>query len=193
MKKFFIKLLFAATFAVPAVSLAQTDCTYVIEDTTAGQELSTTNDYLMYEKVFGGNSQFLFFSLSNSQGLPVLNFQLLGKGNDFLKVSCFEKASKIYIQLINGKIITLLSASEDQCSNLLYDDNQKTNISVLTGTFLFTKGSFEELEKSPISFIRVKYATETVDYPVGRLLKSETMGKPYNPENYFINYLKCVK
>lgn len=193
MKKLFIKLLFAATLAVPAISLAQKECNYVVQDTTAGEELKTTNDYLMYEKVFGGNSQFVFFSLSNSQGVPILNFQQLGKGNDFLKVSCFDKTSKIYLQLINGKVVTLLSASEDQCSNLVYDNNQKTNISILTGAFLFTKGSFEELEKSPVSFIRVKYGTETVDYPVSRLLKSETMGKDYNPENYFIDYLKCVK
>lgn len=173
--------------------MAQKECTYSIQDTTAGEELRTTTDYLMHEKVFGGNSQFVFFSLSNSQGMPVLNFQQLGKGNDFLKVSCFDKASKIYLQLINGRIITLLSASEDQCSNLVYDDNQKANISILTGAFLFTKGSFEELEKSAVSFIRVKYTTETVDYPVGRVLKSETMGKTYSPENYFIDYLKCVK
>lgn len=193
MKKLFIKLLFAAVLALPLVSLAQKDCNYTVKDTTAGQELTTTSEYLMHEKVFGGNSQYVFFSLSNSQGMPLLNFQLLAKGKDFPKVYCIDKTSRIYLQLANGKIVTLLSATEDMCSGLVYDDTQKNNIRILTGVFLFTQGSLEELEKSEVNFIRVKYSGETVDYPMRRELKSETMEKTYNPENYFMNYLKCIK
>lgn len=193
MKKLFLKFLFAAALALPTVSMAQKDCNYTVKDTTAGQELTTTAEHLMHEKVFGGNSQYVFFSLSNSQGMPLLNFQLLAKGKEFPKVYCIDSASRIYLQLANGKIVTLLSATEDQCSGLVYDETQKNNIRILTGVFLFTKGSLEELEKSPVNFIRVKYTGETVDYPMRRELKSETMEKTYYPENYFMDYLKCIK
>ena len=172
---------------------AQEDCEYSVVETTEGQELKSTKDYLMYEKVFGGTSQFLFFSLSNSQGVPLLNFQLLSKSRDFTKAYCLEKGSKIYIQLTNGKVITLINAFEEHCSNLVYDSNEKNNIRVLTSTFLFTKGSLEDLEKYSISFIRVKYAGETVDYPIKKQLQSEAMGKSYFPEDYFIRTLKCIR
>jgi hypothetical protein len=188
MKQFFLALILGLTLT----STAQ-ECQYSIDDKTEGQELKTTKDYLMYEKVFAGTSQFLFFSLSNSQGVPLLNFQLLAKSKDFPKAYCLDAASKIYIQLNNGRIVTLISAVEDQCAGLVYDSNEKNNIRILSGSFLFTKGSLEDLEKSQISFIRVKYATETVDYNVKKELQSETMGQKYMPETYFMTTLKCIK
>ncbi|KGO93910.1 hypothetical protein [Flavobacterium subsaxonicum] len=188
MKQLFLALMLAFSLMATAQ-----DCQYSVEDATPGEELKTTKDYLMYEKVFAGTSQFLFFSLSKSQGTPILNFQLLSKSKDFPQQYCLDAASKVYLQLNNGKIITLLSATEDQCAGLMYDNNEKNNIRVLTGMFLFTKGSLEELEKSQISFIRVKYATETVDYIIKKDLQSEAMGQKYEPETYFIKTLKCIK
>lgn len=169
------------------------ECTYSVDDKTEGQELKSLPEYLMYEKVFAGTSQFLFFSLSNSQGLPLVNVQLLSKSKDFTKAFCFDKASKVYLQLQSGRVISLISATEEQCSGLMFDENEKNNIRVLTGVFLFPVGSFEELEKSPITFIRVKYSTEQVDYPIRHELASETMKKSYKPDEYFIDYLKCIK
>jgi hypothetical protein len=135
----------------------------------------------------------MFFSLRNPDGIPILDFQLLAKSKEFPKAYCIDKASKIYIQLTNGKIITLISATEEQCAGLIYDSNEKNNIRILTGSFLFTLGSLEELEKTPISFIRVKYATEMVDYIIRKELQSESNGEKYFPENYFINTLKCIQ
>lgn len=190
MKSFFITLMLGVSVTLSA----QVDeCKYSVTTTEDGQEIKSTREYLMYEKVFAGNSEFVFFSLTNNEGVPVLNYQLLAKGKDFPKVYCIDKASKIYLQLTNGKIVTLISASEDQCSGLLYDSNEQNNIRVLTASFLFTKGSFEDLDKSPISFIRVKYATETVDYIIKKELQSESMGQKYFPEHYFINTLKCIQ
>lgn len=173
--------------------VAAQECTYSIDDKTAGQELKTLPEYLMYEKVFASTSQFLFFSLSNSQGMPLVNLQLLSKSKDFVKLTCIDKTSRVHIQLANGKIISLISASEEQCSGLMYDANENNNLRVLTGIFLFPVGSIEELEKSPISFIRVKYASESVDYSIKGEFTSETMKKSYNPERYFMDYLKCIK
>jgi hypothetical protein len=169
------------------------DCEYTVMSSDGGKEVKSTKEYLMYEKVFGGTSQFMFFSMSNNEGIPVLGFQLLAKSKEFPKVYCLDKASKIYVQLTNGKIITLISATEDQCSGLIYDSAEKNNLRVLSGNFLFTKGSLEELEKNTISFIRVKYVNETVDYPVKKELNSESMNQKYFPEAYFVNNLKCIQ
>jgi hypothetical protein len=188
------KLLLLALLAIPFTINAQTkDCDYTVISSENGKELKSTKEYLMYEKVFGGTSQFMFFSLTTSEGMPILNFQLLAKSKEFPKVYCLDKASKIYIQLTNGKIISLISATEEQCSGLIYDSSEKNNLRVLTGNFLFTVGSLEELEKNTISFIRVKYVNETVDYPVKQELDSESMKQKYNPQAYFINNLKCIQ
>ncbi|MHA3787107.1 hypothetical protein ACX0HA_02760 [Flavobacterium hauense] len=190
MKKLLLLLVLGLSFTANAQNK---DCDYTVMSSEDGKEIKSTKEYLMYEKVFAGTSQFIFFSLSNNDGIPVLNFQLLAKSKEFPKVYCLDKASKIYIQLTNGKIITLISATQDQCSGLIYDSNEKNNLRVLTGNFMFTLGSLEELEKTSISFIRVKYVNETVDYPVKSELNSESMKQKYAPDAYFINNLKCIQ
>lgn len=189
MKKLFLSLLLGLSL----VANAQEDCQYTIVTTEENKEIKSTKEYLMYEKVFGGTSQFMFFALSNNEGIPLLNFQMLAKSKDFPKSYCLDKTSKIYIQLLNGSILTLISALDEQCSSLIYDSTEKNNIRILTGTFLFTKGSLEELEKYPISFIRVKYVNETVDYPMKKELQSESMSQKYFPESFFMNFLKCIQ
>lgn len=198
MKNTILRLSLLLALSLPGVLSAQKnkelkDCKFAIQDTTAGQELRTTQDYLMHERSFGGSSQFIFFSLSNSQDLPLLNFQLLSKSKDFPKMYCFEKDARIYVQLANNKIVTLIYAGEGQCAQLLYDDAEKNNIRALTGTFLFIKGSIEDLESSAITFIRIKYSGEMIDYPIRSQLVSESMKQTYKPETYFMEYLKCVK
>jgi len=190
MKKFLLALALGLSLHVSA---QQTDCQYSEVNEKAGEELKTTKDYLIYEKIFAGTSQFIFFSLTTSQGVPMLNFQLLAKGKDFPKVYCLDKASRIYLQLSNGKIVTLICGTEEQCAGLMYDTAEKNNIRILTGTFLFSKGTLDDLEKYPISFIRIKYATETVDYNIKQELQSEAMGQKYTPESYFMNTLKCIQ
>jgi hypothetical protein len=190
MKSLFIAFIMGLTLTLSA---QENECQYTITSTEDGQEMKSTREYLMHEKIFAGNSQFMFFSLTNSQGVPVLKFQFLAKGKEFPKVYCIDKSSKIFLQLANGKIVTLISASEDECSALVYDENEHNNIRILTANFLFTKGSFEDLDKSPVSFIRVKYATEMADYNMKKELQSESMGQKYFPELYFINSLKCIQ
>lgn len=172
---------------------AQEDCKVTVTKAEDGTEIKTIPEYMMYERVFGGTSQFMFFSIVLSDGMPILNFQLLAKSKDFPKVLCLDKTSKIHIQLMSGKVVTLLSAVEEQCGSLIYDNAEKNNLRVLTGAFLFTTGSLEELEKSAISFIRVQYATETIDYPVKKELQSEGVAQKYYPDSFFIRNLKCFK
>ncbi|GGB81107.1 hypothetical protein GCM10007424_21510 [Flavobacterium suaedae] len=173
---------------------AQQDCDYSFnQKTEEGIEVKGTKEYMMYEKIFGGNSQYIFFSLTNNGGTPLLNFKILSKSTGFPELYCFDNTSKIYIQLTNGKIITLISATQQQCATLVYNPDDKKNMRVLSGTFLFTKGSLEELEKSSITYIRVRYTTDTVDYPIRNEIESETIKEKYFPNKYFINYLNCIK
>jgi hypothetical protein len=192
-KAYYMKKLFGLLLALATGTLySQKDCEYTTLTTDDGKEVKSTKEYMMYEKIFGNTSQFMFFSLSSIDGMPVLSFQHLGKSKDFPPLYCIDKNSKMHIQLSNGKIVTLVSATEDLCSEMVYDSEEKNNIRILSASFLFVVGSIEELEKSSISFIRIKYATETVDYPVWTEFISENNGTSYKPATYFINTLKCI-
>jgi hypothetical protein len=48
------------------------------------------------------------------------------------------------------------------------------------------------LKSSPISMMRIKYTTETVDYIFKQELKSELDAKTYHPGNFFIDTLHCL-
>jgi len=67
------------------------------------------------------------------------------------------------------------------------------NNRIISGTFLFSKENFEYLKTSPVTFMRVKYSGETVDFPFKTQLVSEIDKTTTEPENYFINYLKCIE
>lgn len=188
MKRILFLLLLAAGLTVNAQ-----DCKYEISPTKENNGLTTTTDYLMNEQVFGNSSSYIFFSLTNSEGVPLLNFRLLSKSKDFPPMRCLDKASKIYLQLLNGKIVTLINAYDETCSGLMYDPTEKNNIRILSSSFLFTVGSLDELEKSPIAFMRIKYSTDVVDYTIKKQLASETTKETYFPETYFVNTLKCIQ
>ncbi len=152
----------------------------------------STKQHLIFERSFAGNSTNIFFALSNSNGLLAVEVQILQRSQDFIKAFCFDKTSKIYLQLNNGKIATLLYAGDETCGNLLRDDNNGNN-RLTTGTFVFAIENFDALKNSPVTFMRVKFAGEMIDYPLKTSFVSELDKKAYEPENYFINYLKCIE
>jgi hypothetical protein len=41
--------------------------------------------------------------------------------------------------------------------------------------------------------MRVKFLGETLDFPFKTSFVSEMDKKTYEPENYFVNYLKCIE
>jgi hypothetical protein len=96
------------------------------------------------------------------------------------------------LQLNNGKIVNLLYTGEDSCGTLLRDEKNGNN-RILSGTFLFSKENFEDLKVSPVTFMRIKFAGEIIDYPLKTELTSELDAVKTAPENYFIDYLNCVE
>lgn len=188
MKQFITALLLLFTIS----TFAQTDCDYNTEVSDSLGTYKVTRDYIVHEKVFAGNSNFMFFSLAKTDDLPTLNVQLIQKSMDFIKTNCFDKNSKIYFQLNNGKIVTLIHIDQENCGTMVRDEKGFNN-RITTGYFMFMKDSFAELEQSPISFMRVKYTSETIDYIFKEEIISELDGKTYKPYTYFIKYLKCIE
>ena len=188
MKKLF--LLIGFVFSIS--TFAQNDCEYSTNVTDSLGTYKSTKDYLVQEKIFGGNQNSIYFSLINSDGMPSLQIQILQRSSDFVKANCFDKNSKVYFQLNNGKIITLLYIDEDNnCGSSVRNEN--INNRILTGHFVFMADTFEDLKLASISLMRIKFTSETVDYIMRSELISEIDGVKYEPENYFLKYLKCVE
>lgn len=180
---FFLSLHFVAT--------SQTFCDYKVNITDSIGSLKETAQYLIHEKVFAGSSKTIFLSLMNSDGTPILNLQSLHKSKEFMVADCFNKNSRIYFQLTNGKIYSMVYASDEVCSTPIR--NEDHNIRVLSGSFLFMKDNFEDLKKYPITMMRINYSGGAVDYILKKELKSEVINGTFEPERYFINFFKCVE
>lgn len=183
-------LLFLVSIFFSISTFAQKECEYSINVKDSLGIYKSTKDYVIHERVFGNTKTSIYFSLINADGLLSLNVQMVQKSPDFLAAKCFDKNSKIYIQLNNGKIITLLGIGQESCGTSVRSNNENNRI--LEGYFLFMKDSFQELKNSPISFIRIKFSGETVDYVTKSTLVSEIDKKTYNPDYFFMDYLKCV-
>jgi len=187
MKNILILLLLAFT----TITFAQKQCEYSTNVTDSLGTYKSTRDYVIHERVFGNSQTSIYFSLINADGLPSLSVQIIQKSTEFMSAKCFDKNSKIYLQLTDGKIVTLLGIDQETCGDGIRNNNENSRI--LTGYFLFMKDTFESLKNAPVSFIRIKFAGETVDYVMKSELISEVDKKTYFPENYFVNYLKCIE
>lgn len=188
--KHLLSLLLLLTLSVNA---QKKDCIYDIEEKNDSTSLRVLPNVLMHEKIFGNTNEYLFFALLNDNGTPMLSIQQLQKSKDFIKTNCIAKNSKIVLQLMNGKIINLISSDEESCSVLTYDAKEKNNIRILTGYFYFTKTNYEELKNSPISLMRIQFAGETKDYILKSELNSETLKTKSKPDSFFMEFLKCVE
>lgn len=172
--------------------IAQKPCDYSANINDSIGTYKSTREYMISEKHFGGNSNYIFYSLSVTDGLPTLTVQSIQKSKDFMTANCFDKNSKLILQLQNGKIITLLHIDQENCGTMIRDDKGFDN-RVNSGIFMFMKESFQELKNSPVSIMRIKYLTATEDFVLKKEFKSELDSEMYYPEHYFINYLSCIE
>jgi len=186
-----MKLVFPILLLFSLAGNAQNPCDFSTKVSDSLGDYRSTKNYLVYERNFAGASSYIYFSLALTDGLPTLNVQFLQKSKEFVKASCLDKNSRIYLQLDNGKIVTLIHIDQEDCGTRVR--NEDVNNRILTGYFLFPKESIEDLKSSPVSLMRIKYTTETVDYIVKENLKSELDGMMYNPNNYFVNTLHCLE
>lgn len=182
----------AILFLVSSTLFAQKPCEYSTNVTDSLGTYKSTKEHMIFEKNFAGNTNYIFYSLALTDGMPTLNINFIQKSKEFLKANCFDKNSKLFLQLNNGKIITLLHIEKENCGTFIRDEKGFDN-RVLTGTFMFMKGSFEELKSSPVNMMRIKYFTDTEDYVIKKQFQSELDNLVYEPETYFINYLHCIE
>lgn len=188
-----MKHLIALTLFLFSLNIfAQKPCDYSANINDSIGSYKSTKEYMIREKNFAGNSSYIFYSLALTDGLPTLTVQLIQKSKDFIKANCFDKNSKLFLQLNNGKIITLIHIDQENCGTMIRDEKGFDN-RVNSGIFMFMKDSFEELKKSPVSMMRIKYLTDTEDYVFKKEFKSELTNEIYFPENYFIDNLKCIE
>ncbi len=184
-------LITLAFFLLTYTSFAQKPCEYSTNVTDSIGTYKVTNEYLVSEKNFGNTFDYIFFSLAQTDGLPTLNLQLIQKSKDFIKANCFDKNSKLFLQLQNGKVVTLLHVNQENCGTLLHDKDFNNRIN--SGIFMFMKDNYEELKKSPVTIMRIKYLTATEDYIIRDQITSEMNGKTYKPATYFMENIRCVE
>ncbi|WP_310557584.1 hypothetical protein [Flavobacterium sp.] len=184
---FFLLLLQNSIFA------QKNPCEYATNLTDSIGTIKQTKGYLVYEKNFGNTSQYIFLSLLTENDTPKLNLQIIQKSPDFIAPKCVDKNSKVYFQLSNGKIYTFVSESENKCDNLYYNNQEKVNNRLLDSDFLFRKDDFEDLKKFSISLMRIKYASETIDYILPKELNSEKLNEISEPERFFIANFSCIE
>lgn len=170
---------------------AQRPCEFSVNVKDSIGIYKETKSNIVHERIFGNTSGYVFFSLALTDDLPTLTVQILNKSNDFIKVNCFDKNSKLFFQLDNDKIITLIASNQENCGTPVKDELGFDN-RILSGSFMFLKGTLEDLKQSPVSSMRIKFTTETKDYIFKKILVSEMNGNIYAPSNYFIDYLPCV-
>ena len=185
-----IKLLALSLFCFGFLKAQNCDYSSNIKDSIGTYK--STKDYLMSEKFFGSQKKLIYFSLANDNGMPFLNVQFIEKNNDFIKVFCFDKNSKLFLQLENGKIITLMHTTEMNCGTTI-KDQQGIKTRINTGYFVFLTGAIEQLKQSPVALIRFRIGSDNSDYIIKTNFKSEQDGELYQPATFFINYLKCIE
>lgn len=179
-------------FLISGSLFAQKTCEYSVDVKDSLGTYKSTKEYMIYEKNFAGNKSYIFFSLALTDGTPTLNVQFIQKSKEFIKANCFDKNSKLFFQLNNGKIITLLHIDQENCGTMVRD-NEGFDNRLLVGNFMFIKGSLEDLKSSPVNLMRIKYLTDIDDYVFRKEFTAEMDNKAYQPENYFINFLHCVE
>ncbi len=187
MKRLFLLTLILFGF----IANAQKPCEFTANVVDSIGKYKTTKEYLLYEKNFGGNATYIFSSFVVTDNKALVHLQLIEKSSEFIKVKCFDKNSRIYVQLNDNKIVTLSLVDEESCGTLVRDDKGLNN-RILTGYFSINSQDYAVLKKSKVSFIRVKFSAETADFILKKEFTSELNSEVYQPESYFIDYLHCL-
>lgn len=188
-----MKYILFILLSVTISSAQNKNCNYDFEEKTDSTFVKILSEKLIHERVYGSSKEMIHFVLINNNGVPTLNFQFLQTSKDFIPANCLDKTSRIVFQLTNGKIITLVSNTDEVCNDLIYNEEEKTNIRILDGYFLFTPNNYEELKKYPINLMRIQFVNGAKDFVIKKEIKSELLNTTFNSENIFIDFLNCIE
>jgi hypothetical protein len=185
------KILLLLNLFFSVLIFGQKPCEYSSEVNDSIGTYKSTKDVMVYEQIFGANERYLFLSLQNINGTPFLNVQWIRKSNQFIPALCLSSSTKLHLQLDNGKVVSLMYGDNENCGSMLKDNNGKTT-RILSGNFLFLKGTIEDLENSKVTMLRLAMGAESKDFIFRDELNSELLKTISNPNAFFMNYLKCV-
>ena len=174
------------------ISFAQKPCELATNINDSIGTYKETKGCLVYEKVFGNSSQLIFLSLASENDTPLLKIQVIQKSKDFITPKCLDAASKLFFQLSNGKVYSLIYADEGKCDNLIYNQEEKENNRFLDATFFFMKNDFEDLKKYSISLMKINYSSGAIDYVLPKEIISEKLGTTFRPEDFFKDNYGCL-
>jgi hypothetical protein len=173
---------------------AQKPCEYDFEVRNDSINFRETKKQLIYEREIGKKSSYAFVSLINDNGYIMLNFQKIQKSDSFIETECFDKDSRIFLQLSNGRIYTLIHEDKEICSARYPDVDNKLNIRVLNTFFYFTKDDFEDLKKYPVNIMQIRYgANDKTTYVMEKQIVSKNLNITSHPESIFMNNYYCVE
>jgi len=181
-------------FFVSAFAFAQKPCEFDFEVKNDSIDYRETKKHLIYERNFGKKSNYVFVSLVNDAGYMILNYQKVQKSDSFIETECFDKNTRMYLQLSNGKIYTLMHTENDVCSARVPDLENKNNIRVLNTSFFFMRDDFEDLKKFPVSILQIRFAMgDKMSYVMEKELVSTNLEDTSFPEKIFIDYFHCIE
>jgi len=180
---------------ISCFSTAQKLCDFDFEVKNDSINYRETKKHLIYERIFGKKTNYAFVSLVNDSGYLMVNFQKVQKSDSFIETECFDKDTRIYLQLNNGRIYTLLHIDRDVCSAKIPDiNNNKLNIRALNTSFFFMEDDYQELKEFPVALLQIRFATgEKSTYVMERELVSKNLDITSNPDRIFMDYYHCIE
>lgn len=189
-----IHKIYFALILIGLLSTAQNkDCVYDFEEKTDSTSIKIIEPKIIHEKIFGNTTEIIQFELINQNNIPIVKLQQIQKSTEFIPLSCINKKSKIFFQLQNGSIVTLISVTDDACGVYNYLAETKSNIRVIDSYFAFTKNNYNQLKESPISLMRIQFADGSKEYVIKDKHTSELQKVEVEPSKVFMNYLHCIE
>jgi len=180
---------------ISCVVTAQNTCEFDFEIKNDSIDYRETKKHLIYERIFGKKTNYAFVSLLNDGGYLMMNFQKVQKSDSFIETECFDKETRIYLQLTNGRIYTLLHIDRDVCSVRVPDIESKAlHIRSLNTSFFFMEDDYQDLKKYPVALLQIRFSTgEKSSYVMEKELVSKNLEVTSHPERIFIDYYSCIE
>lgn len=186
-----ISFLFLAFISIGHAQTAQCELDFEVSNDSV--QLKRFKEQLLYEMDMGKKRESLFFSLIESEGIPLLEVQYLQRSPDFIPTQCFNNKSLVSIQLLNGQVVSLRHVAEETCSTLVYDAPEKTNIRILSTYFRILDNDVDKLMESPVSLLQIRFSLEQKTFVIKNELASSIVNQSYRPARFFQENLDCLK
>lgn len=192
MKYYFYSLLIALVVSFSA-NAQNKECQIDYEIKNDTINFVKTKEVMLYEKDFAKTTKSVFMSVLKSDEMYFVDLQYLQKNPDFIPITCINYKSLVSIKLLSGRIVNCYYVGDEKCDNLLYDNQEKNNIRILTGTFILRKEDVPFLKESPITTMQIRFAGRSEQFIIREEIDSNITNENSKPSRFFIDSLKCIE